>query len=132
MKSMISANFERNISISRLCDEILASNEHIYFVSSVTKNGRVVESKFRNDGIISNMSRQEIEMFFMQRTLQASLSREFDDLISPLDFITIQRETLLEFIFPYSEGNILTVCDLDVIPRYLAKKILFLIRDFGG
>lgn len=76
------------------------------------------------------MSKQEVEMFFMQRTLQTSLSKEFDDLIGPLNYICVQRETLLEFIFPYLEGQILVLCDLDVVPNYVAKKISFLLRDF--
>ena len=76
------------------------------------------------------MSKPEIEMFFMQRSLQTSLSKEFDDIVSPLNFITVHRETLIELIFPYSEGYILVECDLEVIPSYLAKKILFVLRDF--
>ena len=127
---MMSSNLERNLAISRLCEEILISNDHIYFVSSVTKSGKVIESKFRNDRIIKNMSKEEYAMFFLQKTLQTSLSMEFNSLIGPLDFITVQRENLLELIFPYSAGNILVVCDLDVIPRYLAKKISFVLRDF--
>ena len=127
---MMSSNLERNSEISRLCEDILASNERIFFVASLNKNGRAITSKFRNDRIITKMSISEVEMFFMQRTLQTSLSREFDDLVSPLNFITVQRETLLELIFPYSNGLILVVCDLDVIPNYLAKKILLMLRDF--
>ena len=69
-------------------------------------------------------------MFFMQRTLQTSLSTEFDDLIGPLNFITLQRETLLEFLFPYSQGIIFVLSDLDVVSRFLAKKISFILRDF--
>ncbi len=127
---MMSSNLERNLAISRLCKDILASNERIFFVSSLNKNGKAIEFQFRNDRIITKMTKQEIEMFYMQRTLQTSLSKEFDDLVGPLNFITLQRETLLELIFPYSEGIILAVCDLDVIPQYLAKKILFILRDF--
>ncbi|WP_179372336.1 hypothetical protein [Nitrosopumilus ureiphilus] len=127
---MISSDFVQDLRISRLCKDILASNERIFFVSSLNKNGRAVESKFRNDRIITKMSKPEIEMFYMQRALQTSLCKEFDDLIGPLNFITIHRETVLELIFPYSKGLMLAVCDLDVIPYYLAKKILFILHDF--
>ncbi len=126
----MSSNLERNQAILRLCQDILASDERIFFVSSLNKNGKSTESQFRNDRIITKMSKQEVEMFFMQRSLQTSLSREFDDLIGPLNYISVQRETLLEFIFPYLEGQILVLCDLDVVPNYIAKKISFLIRDF--
>ena len=127
---MMSSNLERNLAISRLCEDVLISNEHIFFVSSINKNGRIVEFKFRNDRIITQMSKSEAEMFFMQRTLQTSLSKEFDDLVGPLNYVAVNRETLLELIFPYSDGLILVLCDLEVIPNYLAKKILFILRDF--
>ncbi|AJM93004.1 hypothetical protein [Nitrosopumilus piranensis] len=127
---MISSNLERNQAILHLCQDILASDERIFFVSSLSKNGKSTELQFRNDRIITKMSKQEVEMFFMQRSLQTSLSKEFDDLIGPLNYICVQRETLLEFIFPYAEGQILVLCDLDVVPNYVAKKISFLLRDF--
>ena len=69
-------------------------------------------------------------MLYMQRTLQSSLTKEFDYVLGSLDFITIQREALLEFIFPFSNGVVLVMADLDVVSRYLAKTISFLIRDF--
>ncbi len=127
---MIPSSFEQNLTILRLCSEILASNEHITFVSSVNKNGRVIEFKVKNDRVISNLSKQETEMFFMQRTLQTSLCMDFDDLIGPLDCIILQRETLFEFLFPYSEGLLFVMSDLDVIPNYLGKRITFMLRDF--
>lgn len=127
---MISSNLERNQAILRLCQDVLASDERIFFVSSLNKNGKSTEFRFRNDRIITKMSKQEVAMFFMQRSLQTSLSKEFDDLIGPLNYICVQRETLLEFIFPYAEGQILVLCDLDVVPNYVAKKISFLLRDF--
>lgn len=127
---VMSSNLERNLAISKLCKEILATNESVFFVSSLNKNGKVIESEFRNDRIITKMSKQETEMYFMQRTLQISLSKEFDDLIGPLDFIIMQRETLIEILFPYSEGILLVVCDLGVIPRFIGKKISFMLRDF--
>ncbi|MBI1662490.1 MAG: hypothetical protein IS860_03145 [Nitrosopumilus sp.] len=127
---MVSSNLERNQAILRLCQDVLASDERIFFVSSLNKNGKSTEFRFRNDRIITKMSKQEAAMFFMQRSLQTSLNKEFDDLIGPLNYICVQRETLLEFIFPYAEGQILVLCDLDVVPNYVAKKISFLLRDF--
>ena len=76
------------------------------------------------------MSKQEIESLFMQRTLQTSIGLEFDDLIGPLDFIILQRETLLGLKFPFSDGIFLVICDLKVISNFLAKKISYMFRDF--
>lgn len=127
---MISSNLEQNMAISHLCKDILASNVHINFVASVSKKGKVIESEIRDDKIITKMTKQESEMLFMQRTLQTTLGMELDDSIGPLNSITMQRETLFEIIFPYSEGIIFVICDLDVIPRFLSKTISFLLRDF--
>ena len=124
------ANLEQNLELARLCQDILALNDRIYFVSTINKNGKSTESKFRNDRIFRNLTPQQIEMFYIQRTLQYSLTQEFDDVLGPLDSIIIQRETLLEFIFPFSNGVVIVMTDLDVISRYLAKTISFLIRDF--
>jgi len=127
---MQTPNLERSLELTRLCQDILSSNDRIYFVTVINKNGRPTESKFRNERIITKFKSQEIEMLYMQRTLQSSLTKEFDDLLGPLDFITIQRETLLEFLFPLSNGIVLVMADLDVVSRYLAKTISFIIRDF--
>jgi len=127
---MITSTLERSSVISVLCEEILLSNEEIFFVASLNKNGKAIDFKLRNDRIISKMTSQEIEMVFMQRSLQISLGTEFDDLIGPLHSIILQRETLLEFIFPYSEGTLLVMCNLGAIPSFLTKKISFLLKDF--
>ena len=128
---MLTSNLERSLEVSHLCDNILASNDSIFSVFSVDKNGKATECKFRNDGTIKNMTKQETEVFFMQKSLQASMSMELDNSSSPLDFIIIQRETLLEFIFSYSQGLLVVISTLNVVPRYLAKKISFELQNFN-
>lgn len=127
---MITSSLERSSAISSLCEEVLLSNEEIFFVASLNKNGKAIDFKLRNDRIISKMTSQEMEMVSMQRSLQISLGTEFDDLIGPLNSIILQRETLFEFIFPYSEGTLLVMCNLGIIPSFLTKKISYLLKDF--
>ena len=62
---MMSSSLERSKSIIRLCDEILTSNESLFFVAYLNKNGKAIDSKLRNDRIITKMTRQEIEMLFI-------------------------------------------------------------------
>lgn len=126
----MSSNFDQNLAISHLCKKILLSQENIYSVLSLNKNGRIIESQFTNNQILSQMNKSEIEMLCMQRTLQTSLGMDFDELVGSLNCLTIERETIFEFLFPYSEGVVFVICDLDVIPSYLSKKILFIIREF--
>jgi len=118
------------LELTRLCQDILTSNDRIYFVTVINKNGKLTEFKFRNERIFTKLNSQEIETLYIQRTLQSALTRDFDDSLGSLDFITIQRETLLEFIFPLSNGIVFVISDLEVVSRYLAKTISFIIRDF--
>jgi len=127
---MQTSNLERSLELTRLCQDILTSNDRIYFVTVINKNGRSTESKFRNERIITKLKSHEIETLYIQRALQSALTRDFDDSLGSLDFITIQRETLLEFIFPLSNGIVFVMADLEVVSRYLAKTISFIIRDF--
>ena len=127
---MMSSNLERNSEISQLCKEILTSNEHVFFVAALNKKGKIIESEVRDDRIITNMTRQESEMLFMQRVLQTSLGMELNEIMGPMNSIIIQRETLLEIVFPYSQGILFLLCDLEVIPSFLSKKISFMLRDF--
>jgi len=124
------SNLERSLELTRLCQDILTSNDRIYFVTVINKNGKLTEFKFRNERIFTKLNSQEIETLYIQRTLQSALTRDFDDSLGSLDFITIQRETLLEFIFPLSNGIVFVISDLEVVSRYLAKTISFIIRDF--
>jgi len=127
---MMSSSLDRNLAISCLCKDVYSSNEKIYSVFLINRNGRIIESVFSDDRIISKMNESEREMLYMQRTLQTSLCMEFDDLLGPLNSMIFEREMMFEFIFPSSEGILFVVCDLDVIPRYLSKKILFILNDF--
>lgn len=78
---MMSSNIEQNLAISRLCENILTSNGR--FVSLLNKNS-ITKFNFHDDRIIIQMSKSKVEIFFMQRALQTSLSKEFDDLVGPL------------------------------------------------
>ena len=95
---MLPQNLERNLEVSKLCQDLLASNNSVHFVSFLNKNGRIIDSKFRNERIIQNLSSQQLEMFYMQRTLQLSLSKEFDDELGIVDYIIIERNNFLEFL----------------------------------
>lgn len=117
---------ERSLEVTKLCQDVF-SYDHVLFVAAINKNGRIIDSKFRNDRTITNLSRQEIEMYFMQRTLLVSLAREFDYKIEPLEHIIIERDTITEFLFPFQNGTLIVVSDSNIIPRYLAKKISLII-----
>lgn len=123
---------ERSLEITKLCQDIF-SYDHVFFVAAINKNGRIIDSKFRNDRAFTNLSSQELEMYFMQRTLQMSLSREFDTKTFPLEYIVIERDPVVEFLFPFQNGVLIVLSKSEIIPRFLARKISFMIKsvDFG-
>ena len=69
---------ERSLEISTLCQKIISLHSQILCVSAVNKNGRIIDSKLRDDSSTTNLSGQELEMLYMQRTLQTSMNKEFD------------------------------------------------------
>lgn len=121
---MFPTNLGRGLEISKLCQDVLAANPQLFFVALVNKNGGVIESKFCNDGWITDLSSQEKEMFFMQRSLQIALGREFDEKIGHLDHIMIERKDFLEFLFPCGKDLIFLVTEKEIVSRSLLKKFL--------
>ena len=85
-------SYETSLEISEFCTKVLRSNNQILLVSVANKNGRVIDSKFRDKNPISNLTEHELEMFYMQRILQMSLSNEFRNKIGQTNFIIIERK----------------------------------------
>lgn len=126
---------ERSL-VANLCQDILFSSEEIHFVSVINKNGRKIEIKIRNDRVIKDLTPQELDMFYMQRSLQASMSQEFDNRIDFLRYVILNRGSKLELVFPFSLGIVVVMTEPNIIPNiipnYLAKKISFIIQEFDS
>lgn len=67
-------------------------------------------------------------MFFMQKTLQVSLSKEFEDKIGSVEYIVIDRTDTVEITVPLDSGLLVAISRSGIIPRYLAKKILLMVK----
>ena len=122
-------SLEQSLGISNMCQDILAIGPKIHFSGYINRNGRIVESKLCDDGLITGFTDQELEMRYMQCKLQSSMNKEFEDKLGHLDYILICRESTLEFIFPFYEGVIFVITDKE-IPIQSSKKILELITVF--
>jgi len=64
----------------------------------------------------------------MQKTLQVSLSKEFEDKIGSVEYIIIDRIDAVEIMVPLDSGLLVAISRSGIIPRYLAKKILLLVK----
>ena len=72
------------IKKSELCNAVFLMNKDVDLVAIINKNGRVIESKFAKDTDLSCISNGQLEMIAMQRSLQTSMMKEFDQNLSAL------------------------------------------------
>ena len=128
---MKTTSLEQSLGISNMCQDILSITPEIHFSCYINRNGRIVESKLCDDGLITDLTSQELEMRYMQCKLQSSMNKEFEDKIGRLDYTLICRESTLEFIFPFYEGIIFVIVDKEIPIQSTSKKILQLMTVFG-
>jgi len=84
---LMSINLERSLDISNLCQDILSVHPQTRCSSFINRNGRIVESKFRDDSNITGLSKQAMEMLYMQYKLQLSMNEEFNEKLGSLSAI---------------------------------------------
>ena len=128
---MSTTSLEQSLEISNMCQDILSIHPKIHFSCYINRNGRIVESKLCDDGLITYLTSQELEMRYMQCKLQSSMNKEFEDKIGHLDYTLICRESTLEFIFPFYGGVIFVIVDKEIPIQSTGKKILELMNIFG-
>ncbi len=107
-------SFEQTKPFSKLCKDIISTDDKIAFVSIINKNGRLIESECGSSSTIENLSSNELEMLFMQRTLQTSMIRDLDDKLGKFNIALIHRESFTECVFTFYGGVILVIlrsCD---------------------
>ena len=127
---MSSPNLERSLGISRLCQSLISLNSQIQFASVINKNGRMLDSKLRDESTITKLSGKEFEMLFMQLTLQTSMNKEHDSKLGIQNYTVIDREYAYELIFPFYDGITLVITDTNLSIEDLAKKISKMIKEF--
>ena len=68
----------------------------------ISKNGRVVDSWSRND---LRISKEKMEILFMQIALQSSMQSDFDEELGTVSFCTVKRKKLKFVYRPIGSGN---------------------------
>jgi len=128
MNMMDQISFEQTKPFSKLCKDIISLNDKIALVSIINKNGRLVESEYGSNGVIESLSSNELEMLFMQRTLQTSMIRDLDDKLGKFNIALIQRESFTEYVFSFYGGVILIILNAYAENGEIIKKILELLN----
>jgi hypothetical protein len=127
---MAPLSLEQSLEISKLCQTIISLNPGIHVVSVVNKNGRILNTKLRDESTTKNLTSQEIEMLFMQRVLQTSMNKELDAKLGSLNYTISYRDFMLELIFPLLNGIIFIGANSKIYNQNLIKRILYVINEY--
>lgn len=129
---MPSPSPEQSLEISNMCQDILSIHPKTHCSLFINRNGRIAESKFRNDGAITNLTKHELEMLYIQCKLQSSMNKEFEEKLGHLSYTLIRRESTLNFIFPFYDGIIFVIADKEIPIQDIEGKISELITRFDS
>jgi len=121
---------ERFIKRSELCKAVCLMNKDIDLVTIINKNGRIIESEFNKSTSLSHISKNELEMISMQRSLQTLMAKEFDQSLSTFNHTITIRESYTEFIYPFDDGVLLVISNVDADVRHLSSSLSSLISRF--
>jgi len=124
-------SFEQTKLVSKFCNDISLLDEHIAFITVISRHGRQVDFKFRGDSPFSDLLKNESELVLMQRVLQTQMVKDFDDKLGKLFVSTIEREFCTECVFPFYDGVLLVVFVSCNNVHDAARKIMTSIKDFN-
>ena len=129
-KNMMNDSLKRTLTRSELCKTICLIDKDINLVAIVNKNGRIIDSKFNNTENLNHISVQELEMITMQRTLQTTMIKEFDNKLSFFRNTVTLRKSLVEFVYPLDDEILLVISKAAVDIKQLSDKLFSLISSF--
>ena len=118
------------IKKSELCNAVCLMSKDIDLVAIINKNGRIVESKFGKDTDLSCISDSQLEMIAMQRSLQTTMTKEFDQNLSSFHQTIIMRESHVEFVCNLDEEVLLIISNVNVDVRQFSTNISSLVSGF--
>lgn len=115
-----------NIDYVELCNDILRSNKNIHDVVIIDKHGRPFEKKSKTNLI----NEEKREMLFMERALEISMGRDFDDDFGKINYTFTERDNLSMFSFPMNEFIVLVTSKSNISPISVARKISSLLESY--
>ena len=113
-----------------MCQDILSIHPNTHHSSVINKNGRIIKSRFHDNGNRIPLTEQELEILYMQCKLQSSMNEEFDDKLGSMNYILVCRESTLNFIFPFYDCVVFVIMDKDMPFQDIGEKILKLLVRF--
>jgi len=119
---------EQNESSFQLYDEkckILLKEPEIRFAGIINKNGELVLGGFK-DGLTPYENDETKLQAFFNFVSKASIRKEFDESLGPLNYIAARRDkaVLVSFPFPISQILLLISAEPSINIETLAKKVV--------
>jgi len=119
---------EQNESSFQLYDEkckILLKEPEIRFAGIINKEGKLVLGGFKEGLIPYENDETKLQAFF-NFVSKASIRKEFDESLGPLNYIAARRDkaVLVSFPFPISQILLLISAEPSINIETLAKKVV--------
>jgi hypothetical protein len=115
--------------LDKLCSTVLDLDKNIQSVAVINKNGKAIEKKTR-EGATFQIPQERAEMLFMQRALEMSMGRDFDDEYGPINYTYAGRENLSMYTFPVNEWILFVTSKDGTSPISLANQIIISINSY--
>ncbi len=126
----IMSNFDVTLKLyAEKCNHLLGESE-IRFAGIVDKNGKLVAGGFK-EGITPYENDETKLQSFFEFVSKASIRKEFDESLGPINFIAARRDkaVLVSFPFPVTQILLLISAEPTVNIEILAKKVIHMFTD---
>jgi len=111
------------------CNQLLGESE-IRFAGIVDKDGKLVSGGFKEGLTPYEDDEAKLQAFF-EFVSKASIRKEFDESLGPINFIAARRDkaVLVSFPFPVTQILLLISAEPTVNIEILAKKVIQMFTD---
>jgi len=111
------------------CNQLLGESE-IRFAGIVDKDGKLVSGGFKEGLTPYEDDEAKLQAFF-EFVSKASIRKEFDESLGPINFIAARRDkaVLVSFPFPVTQILLLISAEPTVNIEILAKKVIKMFTD---
>ncbi len=111
------------------CNRLLGESE-IRFAGIVDKDGKLIAGGFK-EGIIPYENDETKLQSFFEFVSNASIRKEFDESLGPINYIAARRDkaVLVSFPFPITQILLLISAEPTVNIEILAKKVIEIFTD---
>jgi hypothetical protein len=122
-------NLEQTEEISKLCKDIIFESG-VECVTVINKRGRVIESESKMNDLFKNLTSSELEMLYMQRTLQTSMIKELNCRHGMWKYTITERQFGIEIIMPISDGILYVMVEPTADVSYFLQRFKIILANY--